>query len=72
MEDHHWQQSATQWQEAYQLVKKDRDKLLAKIEKIKALAEQCRRGCDCDYDFRCANCSRLIDLKAEIFDEVTK
>lgn len=68
MEDHHWQQSATQWQEAYQLVKKDRDKLLAKIEKIKALAERCRRGCDCEYDLRCSMCSALISLKAEIFN----
>ena len=72
MDDHHWQQSATQWQEAYQLVKKDRDKLLAKIEKIKALAEECRRRCECDYDYRCPSCSALIRLKSEIFDEVTQ
>jgi len=69
MEDRHWQQSAEQWESAYKMVKADRDKLLAKIEKIKALADECRRGCECDYDFRCRSCSALIRLKTEIFEE---
>ena len=72
MEDHKWQDSAEQWESAYRQVKADRDRLDAKLAKIKLLAERCRRGCDCEYDIRCSMCSALISLKCEIFDEVEK
>lgn len=27
-----------------------------------AAARKVRRGCDCEYGYRCGNCDRLIDL----------
>jgi hypothetical protein len=72
MEDHKWEESATQWQLAYKQVKADRDRLETKLAKIRLLAEKCRRGCECEYDHRCSMCSALISLKCEIFDEETK
>ena len=24
--------------------------------------KELRRGCDCDYDYRCGNCQRIIDV----------
>lgn len=72
MEDHKWEDSATQWEAAYRQVKADRDRLDAKLAKIRLLADGCRRGCECDYDFRCRSCSALIKLKCEIFDEEEK
>jgi hypothetical protein len=29
-------------------------------------ARTIRRGCNCDYDYRCSNCDRVVDLMAAI------
>lgn len=29
-----------------------------------------KRGCECDYDYRCTNCSRVLDVK-EKAEEIT-
>ena len=32
------------------------------IQKIIELAKPINRGCWCDYDYRCGNCQRIINL----------
>jgi hypothetical protein len=33
-----------------------------KLEKLIDLASKLRRGCDCEYDYRCSNCSMIISV----------
>jgi len=33
------------------------------IANLLAEVEQLQRGCDCEYDYRCRNCSQIIKVK---------
>lgn len=62
MDDHKWQTSAEQWEEAYRKVKADRDALEVKLQKICEAGMKVQRGCDCEYDYRCGNCEAVVGL----------
>lgn len=62
MDDHKWQDSAEQWESAYRKVKADRDALEARLRKICEAGMKVRRGCDCEYDYRCGNCEQIVTL----------
>jgi len=62
MEDSKWQESAEQWELAYRMVKQDRDALELRLRKICETGKSIGRGCDCEYDYRCGNCSRILAL----------
>jgi len=36
------------------------------MERVVAAAECVGRGCNCEHDYRCSNCSAIIALHAEI------
>lgn len=63
MEDHKWEDSATQWEAAYRQVKANRDALEVKLQKICEAAMKVQRGCDCEYDHRCYNCDMIVGLQ---------
>lgn len=62
MEDHKWEDSATQWEINYRRVKADRDALEVKLRKICEAGMKVQRGCDCEYDYRCGNCDQVVQL----------
>lgn len=35
----------------------------AEFYRLLILVERMERGCQCDYDYRCAQCQRIIDAK---------
>ena len=43
------------------------DKLLKLLQEIKEL----KRGCDCDYDYKCGNCYRIERIK-QLAEEIQK
>lgn len=38
------------------------DQLKSYIEKVNTEIAKLRRGCQCEYDYRCGNCQRIVDL----------
>jgi hypothetical protein len=44
---------------------------LQAAEAVIVAARLIERGCDCEYDHRCSNCSRIVDLryKLQLLDE---
>ena len=62
MDDHKWEDSATQWEINYRRVKADRDALEVKLRKICEAGMKVQRGCDCEYDCRCGNCQAVVTL----------
>lgn len=37
------------------------DTIVNAVRKLTPLVRNLGRGCDCDYDYRCSNCQRIID-----------
>lgn len=35
----------------------------ARLQDLLKAIDEMKRGCDCDYDYRCVNCSRLLKVK---------
>lgn len=71
MEDHKWEESARGWEQAYKKAKADRDALEAKLRKICEAGMKVRRGCDCEYDYRCGNCQAVVTLH-DLLQEMTR
>ena len=40
-----------------------------KINELIDLASKLRRGCDCEYDYRCSNCSMILSV-SNLADEL--
>lgn len=43
--------------------------MVKRIEQFEALVDsvkKIRRGCSCDYDYRCSNCSAIVDALDKI------
>lgn len=40
------------------------DAELKLLRQLADKAKELRRGCDCDYDYRCGSCQRVLDCKA--------
>jgi hypothetical protein len=71
MEDHKWEDAATEWQKNYLRVKAELDALESKMSKIRKISESIRRGCDCEYDYRCGNCEQILQLH-NVLEEITR
>lgn len=70
MEDHKWEDAATEWQKNYLRAKASCDALEAKLRKICEAGMKVQRGCDCEYDYRCGNCESILRLH-NIIEEMT-
>jgi hypothetical protein len=71
MDDHKWEDSATQWEINYRRVKADLDALEVKLRKIYEAGMKTKRGCDCEYDHRCCNCDSIVALH-NIIEEMNR
>jgi len=71
MEDHKWEDSATEWQKNYLRVRAELDALESKLKKIREIGKSIRRGCDCEYDYRCGNCEQILQLH-NVLEEITR
>ena len=63
IEDSQWKDSAAIWEAACKKANAERDALEEKLGFLRDLALKVRRGCDCDYDYRCSNCQAVVALK---------
>ena len=36
---------------------------LKRLRKVEGLAMQLKRGCHCEYDYRCGNCDTIVKLR---------
>ena len=45
---------------------RERDEARAEVERLRDLIRGLRRGCECEYDYRCGKCQAVINAQEAV------